>query len=345
MPSPAVLRGLELDIEGLKWICRFGYLRLQELGRLMYPDAAEQYQHQYAIRLATKWRKQDLVLTRKLPHHAGTVLVLARAGVHMLLDVNFRQAKSGKDIGSLSGDIWKPPLDWRHHIIASGFLAKYRSDFGCDIVTEHELKAYSASQNDCEKVHDGLFFDREKNTWIALEVESARKTGRYMRALVKAIIDTSGSKKTVAGKEVGGIAVAYDVAARDERSHGLDHRQRLMSAIANQARCDFSFRLAPCELSNFGLKNYQLVTQKVVADRITIELKSFSWRQEKDVLVGYAHGYERSRQYRISARGQIEVYDVVQRRIVRSSTTERTIERAKRLCAADALEHIDDDDV
>lgn len=329
--------GRVLDFSGLMWVHKFGYLRLQELGLLLYTNPEKnKYQYQYAVRLAVKWREKKLVIQRILPDNAGTVLVLSRKGADFLLDAGFDDAKTGKDIGAIDNEKWIPPNDWKHHVIATSLLTRLRYDYLREIVTEYDIKRFNSRERICDKMPDGLYRDIETKKWIAVEIESARKTGPEMKRLIKSIIAASAGKRIVSGKQIDCVAIAYDRAASDERGYTLDHRKRVINAIKKEADRDITLKFINCELSNLGVKNYVIENCIVEADYVSGHLARMEWRKRADEQVAIDDaGFE----YRVTSDGHAyaEPLDSSDSSGGRLSATDATVTAAKRACAAHAL--------
>jgi len=344
--------GRMLDFLGLMWIHKFGYLRLQELGLLLYTNPEKnKYQYQYAVRLAVKWREKKLVIQRILPDNAGTVLVLSRKGADFLLDAGFDDAKTGKDIGAIDNEKWIPSNDWKHHVIATSLLTRLRYDYLREIateydislreiVTEYDIKRFNSRERICDKMPDGLYRDIETKKWIAVEIESARKTGPEMKRLIKSIIAASAGKRIVSGKQIDCVAIAYDRAASDERGYTLDHRKRVINAIKKEADRDITLKFINCELSNLGVKNYVIENCIVEADYVSRHLARMEWRKRADeqVAIDESAGFE----YRVTSDGHayaepLDSSDSSDSSGGRLSATDATVTAAKRACAAHAL--------
>ena len=121
MKHQGLQRSAVIDIQGLTAIWDFGWLRPQELGRLMWPEATHQVK--YAERIARKWCDKGLILSRKLPAHNGTALVLSESGARLLRESIGVAAQSGKDWGETRNGAWMAPRWWRHDLVANSLLS------------------------------------------------------------------------------------------------------------------------------------------------------------------------------------------------------------------------------
>jgi len=330
--------GLSLDFGGLFWIYKFGYLRLQELGLLLYPDPAiNKYPYQYAVRLATKWREKQLVIARVLPDNAGTVLMLSKKGAEFLSEKGIDEAKSGKDFGSIKGDKWVPNIDWKHHIIASSILTQLRRDGFERFVSEIIIKRFNASERINDKVPDGIYLDEDLQCWNALEVESARKTGPDMKRLIRSIISTSEGNRIVMHNNIKCVSIAYDRNSTDERGYALDHRSRVISAIKKESSRDITLQFINCDFSNYALRSYETEKCTIEADAISAYLPRMEWQKRGGELVaidesaGFAYRIDSDRL------AYADALDDATTGGGRLRAAAATVTAAKRACAQHAL--------
>lgn len=243
------------DLAGLLFVHYFGWLRAIELGALLFPKNATSAEA--ANRIIRGWDQRRLVIVRELPDRAGKAIVLATAGVRFLSE-NGHKSSSGKDLGSTAAGVWKPPASWRHDLIAAGVLGELRKQ-GYGVVPETELRRRS---NDCPKLPDGLLKGLD-GQWIWLEVEHARKTGRHLQDLGKAIaLAATGEIKSIAGCNATAALVAY-VENEDEREYAIDHRSRVLKAISEYAPKPLKVALAHCTLKGAGIASLT-ITEVVV---------------------------------------------------------------------------------
>ena len=190
------------DIDALTALHKYGWLRTQELGYLLWPDTKNRGQTQ-ACRAALSWLKRGLMMARTLPDGAGRALVLATAGVRLLADAGV-VAVSGKDIGKMVGSTWTPPIAWKHHVIATGILVNLATS-GWNVFPEATIRRKGEL---LAKIPDGLAVLGEKVIW--LEVEQARKTGPSMRLLGQALVAVSESEiEPVCGYRANIACCAY----------------------------------------------------------------------------------------------------------------------------------------
>ena len=107
MKHQGLQRSAVIDIQGLTALWDFGWLRPQELGRLLWPEATHQVK--YAERIARRWSEKGLVLSRKLPAHNGTAMVLSESGARLLRESIGVAVQSGKDWGETRNGAWMAP--------------------------------------------------------------------------------------------------------------------------------------------------------------------------------------------------------------------------------------------
>lgn len=271
---------LDNDICALRFIHQYGWMRPQELGHLMWPNMARDgFAH--TCRAAQSWLKRGLILSRALPEGAGRAFVLAAGGVQMLKDAGF-EASSGKDIGKMNASSWTPPVTWKHDLLATGVLVRYQSH-DWDVFPEATIRRKGEWLG---KIPDGLMVLDEQVVW--LEVEQARKTGKFIRDLGAALAAAAaGQMAEVCGHRPTGAAVAYVVDAQDERSYQLDHKLRVTTAIQKESRQDTLISWIACDTKRSGVANITISNELVPADESTRILKvldACQWRERDGAL-------------------------------------------------------------
>lgn len=267
------------DIAGLKFVHAFGWLRAVELGALLFPKTATATIA--ASRVIRSWEKRRLVIVRELPDRAGRAVVLAAGGVRFLSE-NGHTASSGKDLGSTTAGVWKPPASWMHDLIATGALIELRKR-GYKVIPEATLRR---TESDCPKLPDGLL-QSQSGEWVWLEVEHARKTGKNMRSLGQAIaLAAAGEIKSIAGAHCTRAMIAY-CEKTDERGYALNHKARVLKSVSEYAKKPLEVTLAHCTLVGVGVGCLELEKALVEPYRALGVLRAMSargWRQE-----GYMH--------------------------------------------------------
>ena len=251
------MRDRETEVRALQLIHEHKWLRPTELGILLF----NRHTRKYASKLLTKLRKDRLIIERQLPERQGKALLLGKNGAALLRE-NGILAKSGKDWGTLTDKEFRPSLTYKHDLLVAATAAALVDEY--DIETERNLEAYLCGAIPT-KVPDGLLVrwdDRESYVW--LEVESARKTGRqytkkgyqpqagHFQKLINALIDAArGTTWGVVGREfrIKGACVAYDINAKNELGHKIDHRGRIERAIKAQIASDIEIMFVGLELS------------------------------------------------------------------------------------------------
>jgi hypothetical protein len=282
--DPHLQRRLK-DTQGLLFVHRFGSLRTAELGKLLWPGMATA--RQSADRLARGWIERRLVLARQLPDGAGRALVLAAGGVDLLARESIG-ANSGKDIGKIMEAQWQPPTTWRHDLIAHGVLCELHRR-GFQVYPETELRR---RERRLAKIPDGLAVKDERVLWI--EVENARKTGKAMVTLAKALKDvTNGQCDPVLGFKPSAALVAYVPSVLDERGYTLSHKARVVAALQREIRTDITLTWAACELNGTaGIGEITFSTERIASDRAAAILKTMNingWQADEhgNLWVGY----------------------------------------------------------
>lgn len=237
--TPLRLDEGEHAAHALRFIGRFSWLRATELGRLLHPGRphARKYAEQHLRKLLT----MRMVVARRLPgRDAGTAYVLAQRGAQFLNDWNAGAVgytyRSATDWGSTADGIWSPPRSWRHDLMATGVLACLREERDWGVFPEPMLRHHVPL---AEKHPDGLLVADKRAIW--LEVENARKSGRNIDQLVRALARASLRRPSSSFTEVLGHLVpvslgmvAMNADARDERGRRLNHLTRVESALRKQ---------------------------------------------------------------------------------------------------------------
>lgn len=210
----------------LRLIHRFTWLRPTELGRFLYPG--NKHSRKYAEKLLRKLIAMQLVIARKLPGRgAGTAYVLGSRGAAQL-DTWAGTAKgysSGKDWGSIHHGMWAPPTSWRHDLWAVGVLSHLAERAGHEVLPEPYLRR---THPYATKYPDAILVRRDKGFSAWLEVESARKSGKNLEQLVRAVIGASRGNPASYFDEIQDVPVkvgiiAMALGAQDERGYHLDH--------------------------------------------------------------------------------------------------------------------------
>jgi hypothetical protein len=273
----------ELDICGLRWLWRFGWLRPAELGCLLWPKAA--HQRKQAEHLARRWRRQGLTIQRSLPERFGTALVLSEVGARLLRQSTKEPAKTGKDWGRVSGADWIPPHSWRHDLLGNGVLAFYAAR-GLEIVPEAELRRHSGPG----KRADGLVFDENDGWWI--EVENSRKSGQDQVHLIKTIVSIAeGRGPSFKDERITRIMIVLDPRSRDlQQDFFINHRKRITRAVKKVSRADIAITWAQVKLNHtMRIEKIEFDTEIIEADPVNPFLENLEWKIEGEI-ISAAHG-------------------------------------------------------
>ena len=270
----------ENDVDALKFIYQYGWLRPQELGHLMWPNMTRDgYAH--TCRAAQSWLKRGLILARPLPDGAGRAFVLAAAGVQMLKDAN-HEASTGKDFGRMKDSHWTPPTNWKHDLLATGVLVRFENQ---DWVVYPEATIRRQGAN-LSKIPDGILVRGDDVVW--LEVEQTRKSGKLILELGSALARVAaGQMEDVCGHRPNRAALAYAIDAHDERSNQLNHKLRVTTAIQKVSQQDTEIIWLACRTKRSGLDTFSASVELVSADAATKVLKvldSCEWRERGGAL-------------------------------------------------------------
>lgn len=280
MGTNGQIKGLERDVEGLSLIWDYGWLRPQELGLLMWHKA--EHATKYGERLARKWVTKGYVLARKLPDHNGTAYVLSQAGADFLQSVCNIEARTGKDWGEMVDGAWVAPKWWRHDLMANGLLAVLASK-GVTVLPERKLRRENQK---LAKIPDGLAINADGKAIWWLEVESARKTGKSMDEMAKALIRAPAGKAPVlSGHRPNASMVAFAASARDDRDNVINHQLRVTTAIQRFSPRDTTVTFMELAMVGSGVSNYAYENRLIQADEVTrkaARMTEIGWEQDKD---------------------------------------------------------------
>lgn len=262
------LIGQDNDLEGLRWLAKFGFLRAKDVGVLLW--GREENSFKYGQRICRKWIDKGYVLKRELPSKAGGAFVLAAGGVKFLSE-NGINSKTGKDWGSIKNGEWSPPTEWKHHVIANSFLCYLHKDDE-SIVTENELRASGATG----KLPDGIYFIDEYAFWI--EVENHRKSGQKMAAMCQKIIELKTKDQRFRGKLLL-PAIVYQKNSVDERGYAINHKERVINAIKSITKIDLTLHFICVELIGLTVNSHKAELVSIESDKLSIELKMLHHRR------------------------------------------------------------------
>jgi hypothetical protein len=270
--------GRENDLVAVEWVWRFGWLRPAELGLVMWPGSAHALK--MGERLARKIADAGLVIRRTLPEGAGSALVVAEGGARLLREAGIVNARSGKDWGSVSGGTWSPTAEWRHDMLAAGFLALlvWRGTAE-DVRPERQI---SREHPGLMKVPDGLWLSESGHVgW--LEVEHSKKAGaRYLHAMADSLVSVAcGHAPSLCGwPQALAPCVAFPAMVRDSRGHRIDHRLRVSAAIRAAATQDIAMQLVELELNQVGaVIDFKAQRVDIEADAVSHLLRRLRWYQ------------------------------------------------------------------
>ena len=220
--------GLQNERQALEVINRFGWLRPQEIGRYIWPGSKRP--ELYGDRMRLRLEKSSLVISRKLPRHCGTALLLSKKGAELLKDEGI-DASTGKDIGSVDeAGLWTPRSTWKHDLLASSFLIRFRESYSpgeCEVYSEYEIKNDDPLRF---KVPDGII-KLPDNKLIWIEVEKSKKSGLKLMKMTDFAIKISRYGESVMGGSCQHVGLVYSDEAQDEKGHRIDHRLRLLNSF------------------------------------------------------------------------------------------------------------------
>jgi hypothetical protein len=282
----AIPRSDRLDCSGLHWISRFGWLRMLELGSLLWPEPGDRSgdlhddanaslaQRKAAAKLAARWKSKQWVLYRALPRNAGTALVLSAAGARFLRGKLGVAARAGDSWGRTVDGSWRPPNSWEHELLATLLLIQFIEP-GREIKTETEIRAENPG---LRKYPDGLirlFSDgkdgqtRESVIWV--EVESAEKSGAKMLALARALTLVSRhTAPTLSGWQPSHSMIAFRADLVDLANSPINHRHRIKTALQRHIGADIRLYFVEMDFRNSAYHLASITTKIETVQALTI---------------------------------------------------------------------------
>lgn len=282
--------GQQNDYKGLIFICKFGLLRAQELGRLMWPQTAR-HGYPQACRLVKSWLDRGLVIERIFPEGHGRAFVLSKKGATFLkkieqivgnqgAEMNCEPGiayRTGANIGSMRDGVWTPPASWKHDLISHGVLARL-TEIGWTAYPENQIRT---SGEWTGKIPDGLAKLDDMVLW--LETECAIKNGRKkQKPLVQGLALAAEERlPRVMGLQPTMAGVALDIDATDSRGYRLDHRARVTSAVKKVIKRNLMIVWIECKTENFGVKKMESLVEIVRAApglRVLQIMDASGWR-------------------------------------------------------------------
>lgn len=231
------------DEMGLTALAKFGWLRAREIGNVLWPNNPSR--NVAGARIIRRWKKEKLVIERKLPDGFGPAFVLSKRGADFVdMETKYgdeNDVVSGKKIGDhieqAEDGTWIPTRSWRHDLLANGFLT-LAMGHGADVFSELELRRDDPR---AKKYPDGLYrsdadLAQGFNDFWAIEVERSGKWSKNARALAESIVEARHTGYEIAGKFVAQTVVLFE---DPEKPHyGSSDRQIAdhFERVANQVK-------------------------------------------------------------------------------------------------------------
>lgn len=251
--SKNVQRGIDQEIQALKLIGRFKWLRLQELSLFMWPGSPEVNRYQYAQNLIKKMREKNYIFTQTMPDRAGTAVFLREKGAKIARD---------KGIQCRRANLESPlPRYWRHELLSHGIVAVMSPE---DFRTEFELKKSIKEGNylvDKPLRIPDLIIKSDIGT-LGVEVERAQKGGQKRNNMVENAVDTNktngGPRYSFDGLNPEKIAFAFNPVERSESgARKINHEKNITRGLEIAAEekgvTSFDTIFIHLTIKNFGV--------------------------------------------------------------------------------------------
>lgn len=221
------------DLNGLRWVLDFKWLRPVDLGLLLWPTSTDGTRRAYKV--IREWTKKQWVLERHHQELGCKVVVLTQGGANLLKQNAIGYATSNSDWGRITNGIWRPAKDWRHDLICTR-LALFLLHRGYAIKTERQVRAEYARQKP-DKWPDLLAMDPTIEATYWIEVESSRKTGKNMDSLAGTLVSLSEGDGDSLLNLNALPAVAFIEDSRDiQTGHRINHLLRIKRAVRQRAQ-------------------------------------------------------------------------------------------------------------
>lgn len=329
---------LNNDIDALRFVHQFGWLRIAELGMLMKPHTNTSLEA--GARLARNLAKRQLVLLRRLPDGAGQALVLASAGARLLAE-NGISAVTGKDLGKALNETWIPSLSWRHDILAHGVLCDLHRQ-GYQVIPETEIRRQAGATT---KLPDGLVLaPGAESRWLILEVENARKSGPNMNRLAETVVRVANGEYEIVGKRPVGCLIAFWKDSRDERGYQLDHRHRVARAVASVSYGDVPLTLLECtRKGSVGVAAVETIQVTIKSSRASLvldQLDANGWHEDGNALLVSKYEMNRAYVWPYSLKDGSWWYSAEGKGWSSPDGTASSLDEAKRMAAKLIAEHL-----
>jgi phenylpyruvate tautomerase PptA (4-oxalocrotonate tautomerase family) len=228
------------DEMGLTAIAKFGWLRAREIGNVLWPNNPSR--NVAGARIIRRWKKEKLVIERKLPDGFGSAFVLSKRGAEFVdMETKYGDENdviSGKKIGDhieqIEG-VWIPTRSWRHDLLANGFLT-LAMGHGAEVFSELELRREDPH---ARKFPDGLYrTDSDAAQGLgfwAIEVERSGKFSTNARALAAEIVEARLRGYEIAGKFVEQTVIVFEDPQKQHYGSSdrkiADHFERVASQV------------------------------------------------------------------------------------------------------------------
>lgn len=260
-------RSDELKVKILTFIGRFGWLRINEVARIVWPMADEKNGFKYADLHLRRLEEDGYLQLEKLPERAGTAATLQRKAISFL-------KKEGIEVTKVSFNPWQERSEWKHDLLTTSLFALLINDTRLCPVNAKYLTDRECKRVRKECTNEILLFNGETKVpdliidtihWgvLAVEVERSTKTGKKNKApLVKNLIltNTQHSPYMYGDLTPKFVALAFDMqqtVSRNGKIHRVDHEKNIFNTVFRQ-------------LSLFGVEKIRLIALKMVVKKYTV---------------------------------------------------------------------------
>lgn len=256
-------RSHELKVRILSLIGRFGWLRIDEIAKIVWPEAAHKNAFKYSDLHLRRLEKDGYLELKKLPEKVGTAAILHGKAIRFLKNGGIEVTKATFNPDTSN--------EWMHDLLTSSLFARLINDNDvCEknarYLTDRECKRIQKKctnkvlySNGEVKIPD-LILQTKKFGILGIEVERSPKSGlKNKKELVRTLILTNTQEAPYSFGDLTPelIAVAYDInqtVERDGKEHKVSHGKNIFNTVGQQ-------------LSDFYIEKIRVIAIKMVVEK------------------------------------------------------------------------------
>jgi hypothetical protein len=257
-------RSHELKVKILTLIGRFGWLRINEIAKIVWPEAAQKNAFKYADLHLRRLEQVGYLQLEKLPEKGGTAATLLSKAIRFL-------RIEGVEVTKVAFNPHQPGSEWKHDLLTSSLFAllvndsrycqkdaKYMTDRECKRVRKDSTNEVLET-NGKIKVPD-LILQTDKWGLVAIEVERSPKSGtKNKEPLTRTLILTNTQEAPYIYGDLKPqlVLVAYDInqkTTRQGKEAKVSHGKNIFNTVGKQ-------------LSLFYVEKIRVIAIKMVVEK------------------------------------------------------------------------------